>query len=297
MEERNYQIEENQVVMPTTEPTPENTVITTEPTSQNAVATEPTLENEAATTEPERKKKTVKLLIVGGALIVVLIAAIILCPLFIKEAKYKKAFELIGDGEYQEAYDIFEELGDYKDSADHLGKFRYVLVEGFGRDVTTGEKITYEEYFLNENGLHEKTVRHIYEDKEVVRNCTYNEEGRLVKDVYTYEGKCITTIDFSYDKNGNLTKQISTDFEGRQRSLTYDYDKNGNLIKKTDIRHPDYGVPVGLGGAAIISDWNETVEYSYDKYGNVIKETSTNTNGNVSTIEYSYNLLGKVTVF
>ena len=58
------------------------------------------------------------------------------------EAKYNQALALIESGDYASAYALFKELGDYKDSATHLGCFYYVATastyeeEGDSREVT-----------------------------------------------------------------------------------------------------------------------------------------------------------------
>ena len=93
---------------------------------------------EAARLEAERKaeekrlaaakaaKTTKKVIgILAGAAVVVIAAVMLVTKLVIPEQNYKKAMKLSEAGQYQEAAEAFEQLGDYKDSADLVREMRY----------------------------------------------------------------------------------------------------------------------------------------------------------------------------
>ena len=65
----------------------------------------------------------------------ILLALITCCTVFLtscdgsnraKQKKYDNAMALIGEGKYEEAYAIFEKLGDYSNAKTELAKFRYI---------------------------------------------------------------------------------------------------------------------------------------------------------------------------
>ena len=45
-----------------------------------------------------------------------------------REEKYTKAYELLESGDYEAAYALFVELGDYKDATKEVAFFRYMPV-------------------------------------------------------------------------------------------------------------------------------------------------------------------------
>ena len=74
-----------------------------------------------------RKKKAVKLSILSLLTVIVLAGAIIGCPMLIKINRYNKAVEYIENHEYEEALELFEKLGNYKDSKDKARLAKYIL--------------------------------------------------------------------------------------------------------------------------------------------------------------------------
>ncbi len=95
-----------------------------QPYPQNAPADE-----EAA---PKQKKKKTGL-IVGLIAAVVAIGAglAVLFLVIMPQQKYNKAKDLLDAGDYDAAYEAFEALGDYKDSADMLDETRYQQAKGY----------------------------------------------------------------------------------------------------------------------------------------------------------------------
>ena len=70
----------------------------------------------------ENNKKSKKPIVIGisiAALVIIGVVVIVL-SMFSPSAKYKKANDLIGDGKYDEAIAIYQELGDYEDSTQKI---------------------------------------------------------------------------------------------------------------------------------------------------------------------------------
>ena len=74
----------------------------------------------------KRRKKRKKQYAIGSAIIgACLIFAIVLFTVIIPNNRYNKAVTLINEGNSDEAYSIFQELGNYKDSAEKAKNIRY----------------------------------------------------------------------------------------------------------------------------------------------------------------------------
>ena len=75
-----------------------------------------------------------------------LLFSLTFCLVSCDSTKYNNALALIENGEYAAAYEILDELGDYKDAQQKLGHFIYVPVKV---KYTEADKIKYCEYFYN----------------------------------------------------------------------------------------------------------------------------------------------------
>lgn len=166
-----------------------------------------------------------------------------------QENKYQEALALIEKGKYEEAYEIFESLGNYKNSKEILTHFRYVLIEF--KDTSTSDTIVLKDIKLNDSNLPSEII---YIDPE---------QG--------YDGRA--TSKFKYDSNGNIIEEIRTNYEGKNSIYSHSYDNSGNLIKFTRINYDSE---------------KTTYDYSYDTNGNLIKEVYTSPSGSVFTSTYEY---------
>lgn len=105
---------------------------------------------------------------------------------------------------------------------------------------------------------------------------TYDANGNLIKVVYTYDGKTVSTTEYTYNAEGQ--KLTSTSDSSK---YTYSYDEKGNL---STVLYSYYNPTVG-------SNENTTnYAYVYDTYGNVIESTETDKNGQSTTI-YTYQVI------
>lgn len=136
------------------------------------------------------------------------------------QPKYTEACDLLKAGNYEQAYTLFYQLGDYKDSAEHLKHFAWLPVQ-----------ITQED-----DGM----------TKEIILYTTtysYNEHGECTSRIGTYEsdiGPGYSEYN-TYDALGKLIKSESTSEAGFS-TITYQYDANDNLIKQVGCTEgPDVG--------------------------------------------------------
>lgn len=184
---------------------------------------------------------------------------------------YTQASELLEKGDLQQAYDLFVQLGDYKDSAQHAEKFVYLPKEILAEDDGFGEAIA--------------LFRTTFE---------YNENGQLLKEYGTYtnnEGPGYSEVN-EYDKEGKviLTK---TESEAGFSTITYEYNGDGQLIKRVGCTDG-----ANVGGISV---------YEYDADGNCIRVSNKSYLGidtetyeskepySTDTVEYTYNEQGLCT--
>ena len=194
--------------------------------------------------------------------------------------KYEHAFELIEGGDYAAAYEIFCELGDYKDSQDQVKKFHYMPTKLVFEKIYTRKGVRkYEINFsLNDKNLPSQGI--VSDDKEtVIWDCTYDENGNLIKEVHTYSDGDKYIRDYTYDEKGNLIKKVYTYSYGDKSIDDYTYDEKGNLIKEV---HTDY-----IGDKSID-------DYTYDENGNLIKEVHTYSDGDKYIYDYTYDENGNL---
>ena len=187
---------------------------------------------------------------------------------------YNKAIELIESGEYEEAYSIFEELGDYKDAKTYLSRFHYVITD----KATSGEGKT-------------ETVTYTYNDKNLpiisvvsdekgsyTYDYSYNDEGYLLQQIKTGNDGDKQIYDYTYDVDGNKIKEIRTFSDGKTDTRQYTYNDSGNIIK--EVFTSFYG--------------SVTTEYTYSDKGELIKKVATTSSGETGTETYTYDDAGNL---
>ena len=223
-------------------------------------------------------KKTTKLL--------ALFLALIMCALSLaacskqppaadeRETKYLEAYEKLEQGEYAAAYEIFVELGDYKDAAKEAARFRYVPVSYVGQysgeDAAPNETAT---ITLNKNNLPEKCLISYDDGTQHTCTYTYNENGRLISIACSDPEGDLVTYETVYNANGKLEKETYRYFDGYAYTYEYTYDDQGLEIKST-VSDTD--------GYHLVN------EYFYDDKGNMVKIAGENDNS-VFSFDYIYN--------
>lgn len=231
---------------------------------------------------------------------------------------YEAALLHIEKGEYAEAKVLFEKLGDYKDSAEHLSKF-YYMPTAFEYDLIDKKGTNPIEY--NSQNLPSKEIVE-REDVSAVYDFIYDEKGNILSQILTMDGN-VTRYDYTYDTNG---RRIAADYsahDGVTVNYIFDYDEAGNMS------YVYYGESTGLvyeyyftydemgktsreevvsGDDRYIYDINreydangneirsycaydgmeEISEYTYDDKGNCTKYTYSQSDGTGFTYEYFY---------
>lgn len=190
-----------------------------------------------------------------------------------KEEKYESALALLGEKKYEEAYAVFQELGDYKDAAMHLARFHCIPVSaaeyqyvGYG-----GEK-RYIAIGFNELNLPSRLT--VTDVKGTVYNTVdllYDENYRLIKRVDNEFGD-IHIIENFYDENGNLTKKIFS-HDGNTSVFEYTYDDRGNCV---------------LSSYDFAGGQKDSYKSTYDDAGNLIESVHTGADGITFVYSYEY---------
>ena len=61
---------------------------------------------------------------------------------------------------------------------------------------------------------------------------TYDDNGRVIREVWSYPDGSQETTDHTYDERGNHTSEIYTDEDGEQCGYTFTYDENNSMIRE-----------------------------------------------------------------
>ena len=222
---------------------------------------------------------------------------------------YKKALELIDAGDHAAAYEILNELGDYKDAKELLGNFRYVLLAmDTNYTAANGEPIesvdsamtytsdgllsiwtrgteTYE-YTYDENKKLIKEIRSTGDETWVANEYAYDEKGNLIKETNYAGQRPLWSWEYAYDDRGNMIQKVELynyigDLPYLEVRYTYDctYDENDRLISS---------VTTWKGGS------KELVDYVYDEGGRLIRKEQPTDGGAVTIAEYTYDERGNL---
>ena len=230
-------------------------------------------------TAPTKAKKPVlKGIVVFAAVAVVAIAtAVIIFLLGANGRKYKEAQELLDDGDYAEAYEIFKELGDYKDAEEIAGRFRYVPT----KVTSEGESGGYENMTIklsyNEDNLIKQYVKQYKDDSQEIVEYTYDKKYNCIKEVYTDRSGGVSVTERIYDENGNVVREVYAYDDEECYTHDYIYNDDGNVIKCTTIDE---------SGKSI-------TDYIYNENGDIVKQSEKDQNGKISSYaNYTYDEKG-----
>lgn len=208
-------------------------------------------------------------------------------PTDAKEEKYLKAYEMLEQKKYEEAYALFVELGDYKNAAKEAAYFRYMPISHYVEYTSEGEEetITYT-VTLNDKNLLATVVEEYNTGLKHTCTFTYNEFGYVTRRECTDTESDTTLYEATYDANGNRLSETYTDEDGNVRRHDYTYNEKNQMIKdvSTDAFASDYystyiaTFEYDAEGREIkiVSKYeNETIieEFTYDAEGKLLKQT------------------------
>ena len=149
----------------------------------------------------------------------------------VNEEKYLEAFAKLEASDYDAAYALFAELGDYKDAAKELAKFHYVS-NGYTETYGVPNEMDTETVVItyNEDNLPVKCEM-TYLDG-VVHTCIleYDENGRLISCECDDDGEFYGKREWTYDANGNNLTYTVSYYDGTLYTEERTYDENGNNI-------------------------------------------------------------------
>ena len=217
-----------------------------------------------------------------------------------KEIKYNQACTLIDEGKYEEAYAVFEDLGDYKDSQKYLSRFVYFpkgLTYNFSdrKGVMTVDFGAYNlpSRMVSEGSIGTKDGMYIYDNQgNLVRQAvnfnedfaafdyTYDANNNMIKAEYTEEGELVTVQDFTYNAAGLRTKEVYTRDDVVIYVAEWFYDENGKLTR-SDYSNTESG-------------YSDTITYTYNADGKVASESGVDFEGNTYTATFSYGEDGRL---
>ena len=217
-----------------------------------------------------------------------------------KEIKYNQACTLVDEGKYEEAYAMFEELGNYKDSQKYLSRFVYfptvltytlsdrtgVMNVDFGaynlpsRMVSDGSIGTKDGMYIydNQGNLVRQAVN--FNEDFATFDYTYDANNNMIKAEYSEEGELVTVQDYTYNAAGSLTKEVYTRDGVVIYVAEWFYDENGKL-NRNDYSNTENG-------------YSDTITYTYNADGKVTNESGVDFEGNTYTTTFSYGADGRL---
>ena len=273
---------------------------------------------EAKKIKDAQKRAKLIAIICTPVLVAVLLFAFWINPYIIQPSiKYSEAINLIETEQYEDAYKLFIELGDYKDSTIYMDAFEWVL--SF-EDEIEPEKYTYDEFGrLSIVERTDESYQKVYSyddagnlalieyvDNDGVRTSAYTYENGLLKtEEYTSETSH-TLYSYSYDDNGFIiSKECSNLRTGYIVKYLYVNDRYGNPKETTaigsdgltssTIEYREYNSYGDVVKFTLTQDgdlfYNTTFSYEYNDYGLKTKRTATYIDGDSDVCRYEYILL------
>lgn len=252
---------------------------------------------EAKKIKDAQKRAKLIAIICTPVLVAVLLFAFWINPYIIQPSiKYSEAISLIETEQYEDAYKLFIELGDYKDSTIYMDAFEWVL--SFEDDIEP-QKYTYDEF--GRLSIVERTDE--YYQKEIY---SYDDAGNLVLIECFDEDGILYTYTYTYHENGLRKTEEYTSATTHILS-SYSYDDNGFIIseERSNLRtgyivkyqyvNDIYGNPKETTAIGSNGQTSSTLEYrEYNSYGDVVKFTLTHDDELFynTTFSYEYNDYG-----
>lgn len=182
---------------------------------------------------------------------------------------------------YDEAGRVIRKEGTYREQDTIVTEYRYdkagLLLEE--RVTRNGGATVVTSYFYDEAG---RILRSASSKKEV--NYTYDGHGNLTRkesltaSVDGYTSLSTDTYEYTYDESGRVIKQVVDLAGGKPRVYEFVYDEDGMLLEQIQTSQP-------------LNSNNTSVSRSrYDRYGNVIERSTTDADGFTTVTTMTYEL-------
>ncbi|MBE6683641.1 MAG: hypothetical protein E7595_05760 [Ruminococcaceae bacterium] len=193
------------------------------------------------------------------ALCIAFVAAASLLASCGKQDIVEEANKLLAEGKNEEAYCLLITAEDSDDRiSDMLAKFKVVFAVRENIYMSADElQVTRYEDIYDSNGNKLKTLHTDYNGTQTTPfQAEYDENGRIISEVYRQNGEIKWENSYEYDENGRIISEGYRHNGEIKWKYSYEYDENGNNIKTVLIRDNKY----------------TTYEYNYDENGNLINE-------------------------
>lgn len=222
-----------------------------------------------------------------------------------REEKYAEAYELLEKRDYEAAYALFVELGDYKDAAKEAAYFRYMPTGHYIEyiDDEEGETITYT-VTLNDQNLPAVVVEEYNTGYKHTCTFTHNEFGYVTRRECSDTEGVTTLYEVTYNAKGNRLHEKVTDEDGNISEFDYTYNEKGQLVtvvtKGTSDYYLSYTTTYDAEGrkSKIVyeyEDGNYVEEITYNEAGEILKQTWTEDGGEIEAIyDYYYDEKGRL---
>ncbi len=232
------------------------------------------------------------------------------CSLDPKQRKYEKALKFIKKEQYEEAYEIFIALGDYKDSKAFAGKFYYVMTKKTESKVVHDglglrTQVDVKEYVYNRDGMCAEQIDYPHGGGEYSCRLTYDDKGNLIKAKSVGLTDNTRILEFVNNENGDVTKMDDYTSGELYRSIEYSYDEARRMVKKVQTyaksgNNDTYFHTYDENGGLIKTVWKDvtgdrstsTYDLTYDDEKRIIKKVYKRLRDSVDTTEYTYNEKG-----
>ena len=222
-----------------------------------------------------------------------------------REEKYAQAYELLENRDYEAAYALFVELGDYKDAAKEAAYFHYMPV---GHHVVCtseeGEEIITYTVTLNDLNLPATVVEEYSTGYKHTCVYTYNERGVVTHQECTDTEGEKNVYEATFDANGNCLTETLTDKDGNVSKFDYTYNEKGQQIKVVTTNAADYYRAYTIAyddlGREIevlfeFDDENIIERTTYNEAGDILRKTWEVEGGEVYSIDdYLYDEKGRL---
>ena len=222
-----------------------------------------------------------------------------------REEKYAQAYELLENRDYEAAYALFVELGDYKDAAKEAAYFHYMPV---GHHVVCtseeGEEIITYTVTLNDQNLPATVVEEYSTGYKHTGVYTYDERGVVIRQECTDTEGEKDVYEATFDANGNYLTETVTDKDGNVSKFDYTYNEKGQQIKVVTTNAADYYRSYTIAyddlGREIevlfeFDDENIIERTTYNEAGDILQKTWEVEGGEVYSIDdYLYDEKGRL---
>ena len=207
---------------------------------------------------------------------------------------YEEALAAHKDGDYETAYNLFSQLGDYEESAQMLATIKVEKV-GVTVETTTTE------------GSSVSNVEYIYKDGNMIKETVTHADGAVTKNYYKYNDINLCTSETHNDVDGGKTvinnfykdsvmiRTTRTNPDKTKDTYEYTNDEQGKIhnhvltLADGTVEEAVYNYDAETGMLVSIMTANSANTFAYNQFGDISNETLTVDGKEVYKANYTYN--------